>query len=204
MGKSKREKHETDDTDVPKAKKAKTAVPAADDTLEEIDDGTAADVSMSDSRRWTDLSYDSKIAFTSAIAKPMASKKLAKRLFKLIRKASKLSRKENLRVGLKDCQLRIRKGEKGLLVFAGDVTPIEVMCHLPAFAKTRISHTFTSRSGLTSRPPSVSNDPLLWFSSNITPITKSSIMSATQTSKRCRFPSINSSSPNSSVNHFPY
>ncbi|CAG2122628.1 unnamed protein product, partial [Medioppia subpectinata] len=54
-----------------------------------------------------------------------------------IRKASKLSRKENLRVGLKDCQLRIRKGEKGLLVFAGDVTPIEVMCHLPAVCEDK-------------------------------------------------------------------
>ena len=29
-------------------------------------------------------------------------------------------------------QSRIRKGERGLVVFAGDVTPIEVMCHLPA------------------------------------------------------------------------
>ncbi|CAG2164723.1 unnamed protein product [Oppiella nova] len=131
MGKSKREKQETDDTDVPKAKKVKT-----EDVEEEAVDEDA-DISLNDSRRWTDLPYDSKINFTSAIAKPMASKKLSKRLFKLIRKASKLSRKEHLRIGLKDVQLRIRKGETGLLVLAGDVTPIEVMCHLPAVCEEK-------------------------------------------------------------------
>ena len=31
-----------------------------------------------------------------------------------------------VRNGLKDVQARIRKGETGIVVFAGDVTPIEV------------------------------------------------------------------------------
>lgn len=84
-----------------------------------------------------ELSYDRKIEFVSIIAHPMAGKKLAKKLFKLMRKAAKVSRKEQLRIGLKEVQLRIRKGERGIVVFAGDVTPIEIMCHLPAICEEK-------------------------------------------------------------------
>lgn len=57
-----------------------------------------------------ELPYDKKLDFVSVIANPMAGKKLAKKLFKLMRKASKISRKELLRIGLKEVQHRIRKG----------------------------------------------------------------------------------------------
>ena len=106
MGKSKREKTEVagDQEEAPKSKKIKTEV------VEEVADETTENISLSESKDWTQLSYDQKIAFTSIIAKPMASKKLAKRLFKLIKKASKIDRKNLLRIGLKDVQLKIRKG----------------------------------------------------------------------------------------------
>lgn len=39
--------------------------------------------------------------------------------------------KTYVRNGLKDVQTRIRKGETGLVIFAGDVFPIDIMCHLP-------------------------------------------------------------------------
>lgn len=55
--------------------------------------------------------YEDKLAFVSAIAKPMASKKIAKKCYKLIKKAAK--HKTFIRNGLKDVQKRIRKGEKG-------------------------------------------------------------------------------------------
>ena len=45
--------------------------------------------------------------------------------------------KGNVRNGLKDVQAQIRKGAKGIVVFAGDVTPIEVMCHLPAVCEEK-------------------------------------------------------------------
>ena len=83
------------------------------------------------------LPYDQKLKFVSVIAQPMAGKKLAKKIFKLLRKASKQSRKEQLRIGLKEVQLRIRKGERGIIVFAGDVTPIEIMCHLPSVCEDK-------------------------------------------------------------------
>ncbi|CAG0881579.1 unnamed protein product [Darwinula stevensoni] len=82
-----------------------------------------------------EMSYEEKLQYVSIIAKPMASRKLAKKLFKVIKKASK--HKTYLRNGLKDVQSRIRKGERGLVVFAGDVTPIEVMCHLPAVCEDK-------------------------------------------------------------------
>ena len=56
-------------------------------------------------------------------------------LYKCIKKGVK--HKNQIRNGLKDVQSRIRKGERGLVVFAGDVTPIEVMCHLPAVCEEK-------------------------------------------------------------------
>ena len=76
-----------------------------------------------------EMSYEEKLELVNAIAKPMASKKLTKKIYKCIKKASK--HKTYLRNGLKDVQKHLRKGETGLVVFAGDVYPIEIMCHLP-------------------------------------------------------------------------
>nr|QBH73542.1 putative NHP2 protein [Franklinothrips vespiformis] len=83
----------------------------------------------------TELSYEEKLNFISAIAKPMASKKLCKKLYKVMKKASK--QKTFLRNGLKDVQTRIRKGETGIVLFAGDVTPIDLMCHMPAVCEEK-------------------------------------------------------------------
>ncbi|KAK9883564.1 hypothetical protein WA026_001742 [Henosepilachna vigintioctopunctata] len=82
-----------------------------------------------------ELSYEEKIANCSIIAQPMASKKLTKKIYKLIKKANK--QKTYLRCGLKDVQSRIRKGETGIVIFAGDVTPIEIMCHLPGVCEEK-------------------------------------------------------------------
>merc|ERR1711878_232138 len=81
------------------------------------------------------VSYEEKLKFVRVVSKPMASKKLAKKLYKCIKKGIK--HKTYVRNGLKDVQARIRKGERGLVVFAGDVTPIEVMCHLPAVCEEK-------------------------------------------------------------------
>lgn len=100
-----------------------------------------------------ELSYEDKQKFVSVIAKPMASRKLAKKIYKLIKKGAKHSlfysyvndihlflaakNKTYCRNGLKDVQMRIRKGETGIVVFAGDVTPIDIMCHLPAVCEDK-------------------------------------------------------------------
>ena len=120
-------------------KKSKKSNQDADETLDEtLIDAEAVSNGFPKTRRdLMELPYDQKLAYVSVIANPMANKKLAKKLFKLMRKAGKLSRKTLLRIGLKDVQLRLRKGERGLVVFAGDVTPIEIMCHLPAVCEEK-------------------------------------------------------------------
>ncbi|GAB0100389.1 H/ACA ribonucleoprotein complex subunit 2-like protein [Sergentomyia squamirostris] len=80
-------------------------------------------------------SYEEKLAYVTEIAKPMASKKLTKKCFKLVKKAAK--QKTFVRNGLKDVQKRLRKGETGLVIFAGDVRPIEMICHLPAVCEEK-------------------------------------------------------------------
>ncbi|CAK9808044.1 H/ACA ribonucleoprotein complex subunit 2-like protein [Anthophora quadrimaculata] len=82
-----------------------------------------------------EISYEEKLKYTNRIAKPMAPKKLTKKIYKCIKKASK--QKTYLRNGLKDVQKHLRKGEKGLVVFAGDVFPIEIMCHLPIICEDK-------------------------------------------------------------------
>ncbi|KAJ8966486.1 hypothetical protein NQ314_003495 [Rhamnusium bicolor] len=52
--------------------------------------------------------------------------------------------------GLRDVQTRIRKGETGIVLIAGDITPIDIMCHLPGVCEDKnISYVFVpSRSDL--------------------------------------------------------
>nr|CAG4649018.1 EOG090X0JRW [Polyphemus pediculus] len=80
-------------------------------------------------------SYDELLNHVSIIAKPMASRKLTKKIYKLLKKAAK--QKGFVRNGLKDVQRRIRLGENGLVIFAGDVTPIDIMCHMPAVCEEK-------------------------------------------------------------------
>nr|SVE75526.1 EOG090X0JRW [Daphnia dolichocephala] len=80
-------------------------------------------------------SYEELLNHVSIIAKPMASKKLTKRIYKLLKKAA--PHKGYVRNGLKDVQRRIRLGEKGLVIFAGDVTPVDIMCHMPAVCEEK-------------------------------------------------------------------
>ena len=82
-----------------------------------------------------EVSYEDKLKFVSVVAKPMASKKFSKKIYKLIKKSSK--QKNYLRSGLKDVQRRIRKGETGIVVFAGDVTPVDVMVHMPGVCENK-------------------------------------------------------------------
>ncbi|KAG9508441.1 H/ACA ribonucleoprotein complex subunit 2-like protein, partial [Fragariocoptes setiger] len=76
-----------------------------------------------------EMPYEQKLNLVNEIAKPIVNKKWAKRILKLIRKAA--AQPKCLRRGLKEVQTRMRKGETGICVLAGDVTPIDVYCHLP-------------------------------------------------------------------------
>ncbi|KAL9239435.1 hypothetical protein vseg_013758 [Gypsophila vaccaria] len=70
-----------------------------------------------------------KIAVSLApIAKPLAGKKLCKKTFKLVRRAAE---KKCLKRGVKEVVKSIRRGNKGICVIAGNISPIDVITHVP-------------------------------------------------------------------------
>ena len=81
-------------------------------------------------------------------------------LYKCIKKGMK--HKTHVRNGLKDVQSRIRKGEKGIVVFAGDVTPIDVMCHLPSVCEEKgLPYVFTPSRALLGQAMGVKRGSLM-------------------------------------------
>lgn len=65
----------------------------------------------------------------NCMADPLAQKKLTKKLFKTIKKAGKS--RGHVRRGVKEVVKSLRKGEKGLVVLAGDISPMDILSHLP-------------------------------------------------------------------------
>lgn len=97
--------------------------------------------------------------YVSPIALPMATRKLQKRLFKLVGKAAKV---KSVRRGIKEVVLALRKGEKGVCAIAGDVYPVDVIAHIPLLCEEAdVPYCYVSRkadlgaAGLTKRPTSV-------------------------------------------------
>ena len=64
----------------------------------------------------------------AVIAKPLADKKLAKKALKVVKRAAKA---KMIKRGIKEVQKAIRKHQKGVCVLAGDISPIDVICHIP-------------------------------------------------------------------------
>ena len=70
----------------------------------------------------------------SVIAQPLASEKTTKKVHKLVKKASQA---KCVRRGVKEVVKALRKGEKGFCVIAGDISPIDVVSHLPIMCEDR-------------------------------------------------------------------
>ncbi|KAF8913905.1 50S ribosomal protein L30e-like protein [Gymnopilus junonius] len=69
-------------------------------------------------------------------------KKLVKKLHKTIKKASKA---RQVKRGVKEVVKGIRKGEKGLLILAADINPIDIISHLPVMSEeAQIPYVFVS------------------------------------------------------------
>jgi len=68
----------------------------------------------------------------SAIARPLAQKKTSKHTLKLVKKASKT---RHLKRGVKEVVKSIRKGEKGIVILAADISPIDILTHIPLLAE---------------------------------------------------------------------
>ncbi|EJU06178.1 L30e-like protein [Dacryopinax primogenitus] len=68
----------------------------------------------------------------SPIARPLAVKKLLKKVHKTVKRASKA---RQVKRGVKEVVKGIRKGDKGLLVLAADISPIDIISHLPVLSE---------------------------------------------------------------------
>jgi H/ACA ribonucleoprotein complex subunit 2 len=71
----------------------------------------------------------------SLIAHPLAEEKLLKKTLKVVKKASK---DKKVRRGVKEVQKALRKkkeGTRGIVVLAGDISPIDVISHLPVLCE---------------------------------------------------------------------
>ena len=104
-------------------------------------------------------SYEELVTLVNAIAKPMASKRLTKKLYKAVKKAQKAKR---LKRGVREVVKGLRKNEKGVVVLAGDVSPVDVISHIPVFCEEKgvpycyiPSRKELGAAALTKRPTSV-------------------------------------------------
>ncbi|RKP30902.1 L30e-like protein [Metschnikowia bicuspidata] len=102
--------------------------------------------------------YDKRMAAVLPFARPLASKKLNKKVLKTIKKASKA---KHVKRGVKEVVKALRKGEKGLVVLAGDISPADVISHLPVLCEdSAIPYVFIpskedlGSAGATKRPTS--------------------------------------------------
>ncbi|XP_067933949.1 H/ACA ribonucleoprotein complex subunit 2-like protein [Watersipora subatra] len=80
------------------------------------------------------LTYEEQVERSIPIARPMASRKLAKKAFKVAKKG--LSKKKII-LGLKVVQKALRKGETGFVVLAGDTDPMDVISHFPLMCEEK-------------------------------------------------------------------
>ncbi|CAI5728785.1 unnamed protein product [Hyaloperonospora brassicae] len=110
------------------------------------------------SKKRSASTYEERIKHVSVIAKPLATKKQTKRAYKVLKKATKV---KGIRRGVKEVVKSIRKGEKGVCVIAGDISPIDVISHIPTLCEENdIPYIFTpskvdlGASALSKRPTS--------------------------------------------------
>ncbi|BGP41812.1 snoRNA-binding protein [Rhodotorula kratochvilovae] len=75
---------------------------------------------------------DGSLERLAEIAKPLAVKKTGKHVLKLVKKASK---SRHLKRGVKEVVKSIRKGEKGIIVLAADISPLDILTHIPLLAE---------------------------------------------------------------------
>jgi|JI9StandDraft_1071089.scaffolds.fasta_scaffold345669_2 H/ACA ribonucleoprotein complex subunit 2 len=70
--------------------------------------------------------------YNSPIANPLANDSLRGKILKLTRH---LNREKALRRGVKDVVKAIKKGTKGIVILAADVSPVDVISHIPVLCE---------------------------------------------------------------------
>jgi H/ACA ribonucleoprotein complex subunit 2 len=98
-------------------------------------------MSDTEDKKSSAASYEERVKHVSVIAKPLASKKQTKRAYKVVKKATKV---KGIKRGVKEVVKGIRKGEKGVCIIAGDISPIDVISHIPVLCEEHdIPYIFT-------------------------------------------------------------
>lgn len=110
------------DSEEPKAKKQKTPKK----------DRKSIDKKEKESESADTPTYEERCLALNILASPLASKKSTKKAHKLVRKASQ---SKSIRRGVKELVKGLRKGDKGLVILAGDVFPIDVISHIPVLCE---------------------------------------------------------------------
>jgi len=92
------------------------------------------------------------------IANPLADDKLTKKLLKVAKKAAK---KKQIKRGVKEVVKALRKDTQGICIIAGNISPLDVISHLPVLCEDRnVPYVFVpskedlGAAGLTKRPTS--------------------------------------------------
>jgi H/ACA ribonucleoprotein complex subunit 2 len=100
-----------------------------------------------------------KELYVNPICDPIATEKMSKKLLKLTKKLSNL---KLIRKGVKEVNKSFRKKDFGICVLSGDVSPIDVISHIPILCeKNNVPYIYVnSRESLgavagTKRPTSV-------------------------------------------------
>jgi len=117
-----------------------------------------AEVKKEKKEEVSDEEEEGAVVEVGPFCQPLAEDKLAKKLFKCIKKATKT--KQVLR-GVKEVVKAVRKGTKGVCVIAGNISPMDVISHLPVLCEDNDVPYIYIRSkedlgaaGLTKRPTS--------------------------------------------------
>ncbi len=98
-------------------------------------------MSDTETAKTSGTSYEDRVKHINIIATPLANKKLTKKAYKLIKKATKVKATKR---GVKEVVKGIRKGEKGLCIIAGDISPVDVISHIPVLCENNdIPYIFT-------------------------------------------------------------
>ena len=108
-------------SDAKKDKKSKKSKPVDDKGSDAGEEGTLTG------------DYKTRL-FVSPIADPLASEKLTKKLLKLTKKGMK---DKLVKRGVKETVKAVRKGGKGLVIIAADISPIDVLSHLPLMCEDK-------------------------------------------------------------------
>lgn len=93
---------------------------------------------MAEEAQNQEVDYDREL-YRCPIAHPVSSDKpkMTKKIYSLIRKACGLNKKKSIVKGIKDVTKVVRKGTKGIVVFGADISPYDVVSHLPVLLEEK-------------------------------------------------------------------